>query len=363
MLMTRVFRAPGRVNLIGEHTDYNGGLVLPAAIDRETQVTVAAIANQSIELTSGNVPELFTFDPNDVDAVPRGAWTDYPQGVAIALRRRGIELPGAALMIESDVPLGAGLSSSAALEVATAYALLSLTERALDPLEIALICQEAEQEFVGVRCGIMDQYTAVNAREDHALLLDCRTMVADHVPLPSSLRLAVCNTMVKHSLAAGAYNERRQECELAARTLGVEFLTDLSVAESSGRLDLLPETLQRRAQHVISENERVREAAACLAVEDLGALGKLLEESHCSLRDDFEVSCPELDLMVEIARNQAGVYGARMTGAGFGGCTINLVEAGAAEAFRSRMVEKYFRETKMVPEIYLCSTADGASRH
>jgi galactokinase len=356
---TRVFRAPGRVNLIGEHTDYNGGLVMPVAINFATWVAVSPAAGRSIQVESRNLHESFDFDL-DEPGQPRQAWIDYVRGVAVMLERSGIRLPGARLVIESNVPLSAGLSSSAALEVATAYALLAQTDVVPEPSKIALICQGAENEFVGVRCGIMDQFTSCCAREGQALVLNCRTLAATYFPLPASARLVICNTMVRHALASGAYNQRRAECEEAARRLGVVLLGNLSLAEFQRCAAELPEVIRRRARHVVTENARVEQAAPALARGDLDEFGKAMNESHRSLRDDFEVSCAELDLMVELAREQPGVYGARMTGGGFGGCTINLVREDAVENFLAQVPAAYFAKTASKPAIYVCSAAAGA---
>ena len=356
---SRVFRAPGRVNLIGEHTDYNGGLVMPAAINLSTWVAVLPATGRSIQVESRNLDESFDFDLDARSAQPRQAWTDYVQGVAVMLERIGIRLPGARLIIESNVPLGAGLSSSAALEVATAYALLAHSE-ILEPHRIALICQGAENEFVGVRCGIMDQFTSCCAREGQALVLNCRTMEANYFPLPQETRLVICNTMVHHALASGAYNQRRAECEEAAHRLGVLLLGELSLADFQQREPILPEPIRKRAGHVVTENARVEQAATALERGDLDDFGTAMNESHRSLRDDYEVSCDELDLMVELAREQPGVYGARMTGGGFGGCTINLVCADAVENFLAQVPAAYVAKTGISPTAYVCSASAGA---
>lgn len=356
----RVFRAPGRVNLIGEHTDYNGGLVMPAAIDFATWVAVLPMAGRLIQVQSRNLHESFTFDLDERSPQPRNAWTDYVQGVAVMLERAGIRLHGAHLEIDSNVPLGAGLSSSAALEVATAYALLAHPDVVLEPRKIALICQQAENEFVGVRCGIMDQFTSCCARAGQALVLNCRTLEASYFPLPLGTRLVICNTMVRHALASGAYNQRRAECEAAAGRLGVRLLGELPLAEFEKREAELPRPVRQRARHVITENARVERAAAALGGGDLAEFGKAMNESHRSLRDDYEVSCNELDLMVELAGQQPGVYGARMTGGGFGGCTINLVRDDAVENFLAEVPAAYFAQTAINPAVYVCSAVAGA---
>jgi galactokinase len=356
----RTFRAPGRVNLIGEHTDHSGGLVMPVAIDRETRVSLTLAPGRLIRAESANLSEQFEFDAGDLTPAPRGDWTDYVRGVALMLARRGVPLSGARLVIASNVPLGAGLSSSAALEVAVAYALLAHAEEQLPPDEIALLCQRAENEFVGVQCGIMDQYAACCARQGQALVLDCGSMRSRYLRLPPRVRLVICNTMVRHELAASAYNERRSDCEEAARRLGVGVLSELSVPDLARRGPQLPEQLLKRARHVVTENARVRSAAAALEGGDLEALGEAMAGSHASLRDDYEVSCAELDLMVEIARDLPGVYGARMTGGGFGGCTVNLVHETGVDSFRDEVSKSYAAQTRITPEIYVCAAAAGA---
>jgi galactokinase len=354
----RVFRAPGRVNLIGEHTDYNQGLVLPAALDLECRVTAAPsrwnlLKARSLDLEPERSWPLGSFERH-------GDWSDYVAGVAVELARLGVRIPAAELEISSTVPIGAGLSSSAALEVSVALALCGLAGVAIPPIELALACQRAENHFVGMRCGIMDQLISLLGRQDHALLLDCRTLDKRPIPLPPGGELVIVNTMVKHQLAATEYNRRRQECEQAA-TLLDKSLRDATLAEAAA----LPDPLRRRARHVISENTRVEEFVAACASSDLQTAGTAMYASHASLRDDFEVSCPELDFLVATARGigsvvGAGVIGARMTGGGFGGCTVNLVRPGAVDGFRSCIAAAYRERFAIDPQIYVCRTADGA---
>jgi len=357
----RVFRAPGRVNLIGEHTDYNEGFVMPAATDLAAFAAVAAADDRRVSVVSLDINEEFSFDLDDADAERRGEWGDYVQGVALALEAGGFRLRGARLVVSSEVTMGSGLSSSAALEVASARALLGAAGLEAEPLAVARLCQRAENEFVGVRSGIMDQYAACFGREGHALLLDCRSLESRALPVPEGVRIVVCNTMVKHSLAGGEYNRRRADCEEAARLLGVRALRDVGAEEFARRADELPERLRRRARHVITENARVGEAAAALTASDLGAFGRAMNESHFSLRDDYEVSCAELDLMAELGRRRPGVHGARMMGGGFGGCTVNLVEEGAVEGFFGEVPAAYERETGLKPALYVCRASEGAS--
>lgn len=359
LFVRRTFRAPGRVNLIGEHTDYNGGFVLPVAIQMATWVTVAAREDRRVVASSSAVAEpelrIAEFDLDDVNAIRRGQWSDYVQGVAMEMERAGHRLSGADLEIWSDVPIGAGLSSSAALEVSTAMALLANCGFSMSRVEVAKLCQRAENEFVGARCGIMDQFTSCCARAGHALLLDCRSLEATHVSIPDSVKLVVCNTMVRHELASNEYNLRREQCEAAAKALGVESLRDAT--EASG----LQGILRQRARHVITENQRVLDACDALRAGDMRKFGELMVESHRSLRDDYEVSCAELDLMVKLALKMDGVYGARMTGGGFGGCTINLVDAGRAQQFGEEIADAYSRETSVTPAVYICEASGGAS--
>jgi galactokinase len=361
---SRVYRAPGRVNLIGEHTDYNEGFVLPAAIGFFCWVGIAAREDRKVVLCSENFAESKEANLDELKHATHN-WSDYPLGVAWALQEAGYRLRGANLYIAGDVPLGAGLSSSAALEVATGYALLSNSGQAVDRTKLAKICQRAENEFVGARVGIMDQFVSCQGQAGHALLLDCRSMEYRALRLPEKIQLVICNTMVKHKLQGSEYNDRRGECEEAVGKLakvlpGVRSLRDVSMPQLAQHRGVLSETLYKRCRHVISENERVGRAARALESGETGVLGELMAESHRSLRDDYQVSCRELDIMVEIAKDQAGVFGARMTGGGFGGCTINLVEAAQAEKFRAKVSEEYQAATGMQPDVYVCEAAQGA---
>jgi galactokinase len=296
---------------------------------------------------------------------PRKTWSDYPVGVALELKRAGVPLRGANLLIHGEVPMGAGLSSSAAIEVATALALAEQAGHSPDRVQLALQCQKAENEFVGARCGIMDQFISLHGRKNHALLLDCRALDFELVPIPECVRLVICNTMVKHEHASSGYNQRRAECEEAVQRLakvlpGIRSLRDVTLDQLELHRKTFSNILYKRALHVITENARVRDATEALRAEDLERFGKRMAESHASLRDLYEVSCAELDLMVEQAHGQEGVYGARMTGGGFGGSTINLVESCFADAFRENMARGYEKETGIVPQIYICAAAEGA---
>lgn len=355
------FRAPGRVNLIGEHTDYNGGFVLPAAIDLYTTAVAESIDEPRLVIHSSNFNETHEF--NIEDETPRGDWTDYPRGVYVMLRRAGVKLTGANLSIRGDVPLGAGLSSSASTEVAVASSLIALdlsedekptTQKSLN---LALLCQKAENEFTGARCGIMDQFIAVHGLVGRAIMLDCETLHHTPAPIPTGLSLVIANTMVKHALAGGEYNQRRAECESAAKKLGVPSLRHATLAMLP-TARLAPSEL-RRARHNITENTRVLQFVEAAKHNDLATLGQLMAASHASLRDDFEVSCPELNAMVEAAQTLPGLIGARMTGGGFGGSTINLVHTEDVPAFREQLAAAYQRLTSITPQIIVTKASAG----
>lgn len=356
----RIFRAPGRVNLIGEHTDYNDGFVMPCALDFATYVAAAAREDRRIRVASLNFAGEYEFD---LDAPTEGVaegWARYVQGVALILERDGFRLTGANLLIDSTVPIGAGLSSSAALEVANAFALTAVSGVKIEKWQLAKIGQRAEHEFAGVRSGIMDQFASAFGAEDHALFLDCRSLRWEPIPL-SGAHFIICNTKTKHDLADGEYNKRRADCEQAAALLGHKSLRDVTINEFNEKGKDLPERLFRRARHVITENVRVLAAVNSLKNGDLTKFGRLMNASHESLRTDYEVSSAELDLMVEIVRRQTGVLGARMTGGGFGGCTVNLLEREASEEFVETVSAEYKSATGIVPEIYAFSAAAGVS--
>ena len=362
----RIFRAPGRVNLIGEHTDYNEGLVMPAAINYSTYVAIVPREDRTITVRSDHFPD--TAELNlDRPTKSRKHWSDYPLGVAVKLEEAGHRLKGANLLIRSDVPIGSGLSSSAAIEVSTALVLLDNAGLSIDRLELAKICQKAENEYVGIRSGIMDQFIACFGKKDTAVMLDCRSLESTPLPLPEEVKLVTCNTMVKHQLASSEYNARREECEHGVRILSghlpnIKSLRDVSVEELERCGSQLPDVVYRRCRHVITENDRVLRAATALRAGELSTFGKLMAQSHQSLRDDYEVSCKELDLMVEFANEAPACIGARMTGGGFGGATINLVNSSKVDEFAAHVAKRYADATKIQPEIYVCSAADGADR-
>lgn len=365
--LPRIYRAPGRVNLIGEHTDYNDGFVMPAAVGFSTFVSVAARPDRKLVIRSEEFPGDFEFDLDHLPTERVGAWCDYVVGVAVVLRQRGFGLSGASLLVSGEVPVGAGLSSSAAIEVASALALLSLAEVQLPLPEIAQLCRQAENSFVGARVGIMDQFVSCMGKAGHAFFLDCRSLEFKFVPIPTKVRLVVCNTMVKHELASGSYNTRREECEEGVRYFAkwdptIRALRDVSVGLLNEHKRDVPSTIWKRCSHVVNENQRTLDAARALTDGDLHRVGQWMEESHRSLRDFYEVSCRELDLMVEAAQGLPGFCGGRMTGGGFGGCTVNLVREEHAAEFAPQIAERYRQATGIDPQIYVCSAEDGAQR-
>jgi len=360
----RIFRAPGRVNLIGEHTDYNDGFVLPVAIDLYVWVAIAPRADSRLVVHSTNFNQRVEFVPEDLSVHSEGAWSDYVRGVAYFLSRAGPSLRGANLMLHGDVPMGAGLSSSAACEVGVGYSLEQISGIPVDLLRLAKIGQRAEHEFAGTRCGIMDQLVCCCAGANSALFLDCRSLEYEAVPLFPDASLVVCDSKVKHAHAAGEYNARRFDCEsgarlLAEKTPGVRALRDVSVADLERWRRALPETIYKRCRHVVAENARVLEAVSALRDLDANRFGSLMYESHRSLRDDFEVSCSELDLLVDLASRCDGVYGSRMTGGGFGGSTVSLVKKDRTASFADRVSEGFEERAGSTPEIHVFNAVGG----
>ena len=363
----RLFRAPGRVNLIGEHTDYNDGFVLPVAIDRDVLVAARPRRDRTVRLYSLNFGARSRFSLDAIERARARSWSNYVRGVALYLQEEGISLRGMDAVVDGNVPIGSGLSSSAALEVASATALLALSEAELDAVRKALLCQRAENRFVGVNCGIMDQYISALGRAGHALVIDCRSLEYELVPLTGGdVRVVVADTTVRRGLAGSEYNVRRRQCEEAVQTLGqllgrdVRALRDVSVAELEAHKEALPEVNRRRAEHVVAENARTLEGVAALRGGDLARFGELMNASHVSLRDLYEVSCVELDTIVEAAWKVPGVLGARMTGAGFGGCAVALVREQAIAEFQASVGAAYRSKTRREAQFYVCQVVDGS---
>ena len=360
----RVFRAPGRVNLIGEHTDYNLGYVLPVALDLATYIATAPAEGGALRIYSEDRQESAEWPVAEIAGLtPRRHWTDYPIGVAQELIRAGFAVEPANLLVRSTVPEGSGLSSSAALEVSTALALLA--GRRMAPLELARLCQRAERNFVGMPCGIMDQYISVFGEEHAAICLDCRSLKHQVVRLPDAAAFVAVNTMVKHELAGSAYKERTEQCAAAVavvrqRHAQVESLRDVTPAMFEEAESEMPPIVVRRARHVISENARVVEFVASCREGDVERMGELFEASHRSLQHDYEVSCDELDFLVDAALSLEGVYGARMTGGGFGGCTVNLLRPAALDHFEREIAQLYHERFGISPRIYPCLPSWGA---
>jgi galactokinase len=366
-----VAAAPGRVNLIGEHLDYNEGHVLPVAIDRSVMVAFAPRPDGRARLYSLDFEQESAFDLEDSQRDPAAPWSDYVRGVAWALREAGHLVLGLDAALQGDVPIGAGLSSSAALEVGALGAFEAVSGLRLDRRDLALLGQRAENRFVGVACGIMDQMAAALSRAGHALLIDCRSLEYERVPLPlEGLRLVVADSGVRRALLDSQYNLRREECQRAAELLAaavadrpVTALRDVRPEDLAGHGDALPPNLLKRARHVVEEERRVLLSVDALRTGDVEAFGEMLNASHRSLRDDFEVSSPELDLLVELAWAQPGVLGSRLTGAGFGGCTVSLVRAEAVEAFREGVVARYCAQTGREGRMQVCRAAGGLRLH
>jgi galactokinase len=360
-----VSRAPGRVNLIGEHTDYNDGFVMPAALEFATLTAASQRPDRRLRVYSMIMDETREFDLDSPPAGPTGDWSDYIVGVALMLERSGRNLVGADLIVWSDVPIGAGLSSSAALEVSCAHALLTESGLPFDPIEIARLCQRAENDFVGMRCGVMDQYISCCGVAGHALLIDCRSLESRHVAIAPNLRLLIANSRVRHQHAGGEYNLRREACEegvrLLSRFLGpIQALRDVTPQQLESKRRKLPDLIYRRCRHIVTENARVLEAERALGSGDLVACGRAMNASHVSMRDDFEITCPEVDLLAGLAQSVKGVYGSRMTGGGFGGCTISLIEASAVDKASQMLTDGYRIAMGRDVDIYVCTPSDGA---
>ena len=363
----QIFAAPGRVNLIGEHTDYAEGFVMPAAIDFATLAAISPRSDGKIVLYSENFNEERSYAADALPTTATGHWSDYPLGVMAMLAGQGYKIPPFSLSLWGDVPLGSGLSSSAAIEVATATAVTALLGVSIPGPTLARLCQRAENEFVGANCGIMDQFISANGSEDHALLLDCRDLSFRLAPIPADVALVIANTMVKHSIAGDGYTTRRAEVEEACAILAthrpeIKFLRDATPADLAAWGHEIPPNALKRARHVITENIRTVAAADALMRNDMPELGRLMHEAHISYSKDFEGSCVEADAMVDLAQDLPGLIGARLTGGGFGGCTINLVKKEHASEFAKALKTRYREATGIDPEIHICHASAGAHR-
>ncbi|MCC6264890.1 MAG: galactokinase [Bryobacterales bacterium] len=360
----RVFQAPGRVNLIGEHTDYNLGFVMPIALDLACTAAIAPRADGILRIASLNLGETHEAAAADLASLsPRKHWSDYVIGTAREVLALGFPVSGADVVIESTVPVGAGLSSSAAIEVSSALAFLG--GRSLDKMELVKLARRAENDFAGMPCGIMDQYISVFGEERHAIRIDCRDLSCEAVPLPYDVSVVAVNSMVKHELGSSAYANRVRECAEAVavfneRIGSIESLRDVNAEQFTHWDEYIPETPRRRARHVIGENERVLAFRDACERHDKPEMGSLFYRSHKSMRDDYEISCEEIDFLVETAMAFDGCYGARMTGGGFGGCTVNLLRPDAVERFQSEMDSEYRKRFGITPVFYACHPAEGA---
>ncbi|MEK6220907.1 MAG: galactokinase [Chloroflexota bacterium] len=357
-----IVRAPGRVNLIGGHTDYNDGFVLPMAINRELWIALQSRTDDLVIIDSLDFDEEITFSLSNLDDNKKG-WGRYVKALAWSLTEDGNSLKGWEGVMSGNVPMDAGRSSSAALELAVAKAFSLSSDIEWEPKRMAILAQKAENDWVGVNCGIMDQMISAAGIQGNALLIDCRTLNIETVPMPEGVTVVIMDTMTRRSLVNSAYNERREQTQEAADFFGVNFLRDVTPEMvDSKEKELLP-IIYKRAKHIVSENRRVLDAAIFMRAGEVESLGKLLKASHISLRDDYEVSCPELDIIVAIAENHSACFGARMTGAGFGGCAIALVTKGKEEEFSLHITEEYKKATNLEPKIYVSLPSDGASNH
>ncbi|PWH15104.1 MAG: galactokinase [Anaerolineae bacterium] len=366
-----IARAPGRVNLLGEHVDYNDGFVLPAAIDRATYLAFAPAHTEQTTVWAADFAQGAVFTPQTLaaktqpDGSPLPDWARYPAGVMWALRQAGLETPALHAVFASNVPRGSGLSSSASVEMAFGVAWQQLGGWQVTPMELAKLGQRAENQYVGVNCGIMDQFASACGVEDRLLWLDCRSLEWETLALPPTVAIVVADTTVRRKLTSGEYNNRRAACEQAVQLLqaelpGIHSLRDVSLTDFNRLAAKLPQETHKRARHVVEEIERTQQAVALLRAGDVNGFGALMNACHLSLRDLYEVSCPELDVMVEIAQSLPGCYGARLTGAGFGGCTVNLVAQEQAPAFAQALMAGYRARTGLQPEIYICKASAGA---
>jgi galactokinase len=361
----QIFAAPARVNLIGEHTDYTGGFVMPMAIGFRTVAVVSAREDGRAVFYSANYDEEIGFEIASLKRTPAGRWSDYPAGVLWSLREEGVVAGGFNMSLTGDVPLGAGLSSSASVEVATAMALLSHARAELPLERVATLCRRAENEYVGAKSGIMDQFAVAGCVANRAMLLDCRSLRYELLPLPDAVRVVICNSMVKHAVATGEYGDRSAEVEAGQAVLrrerpGVELLRDATLEDLEACRDLMSAASFKRCRHIITENRRVVEAREALLQGDVERFGALMVAAHVSVRDDFAASCEEVDVLVAIAMRQAECFGARITGGGFGGCTVNVVRADAAEKFVATLLQEYAANTGIDADCFVCAPSDGA---
>jgi len=355
---TLLTHSPGRVNIIGEHTDYNDGFVLPMALNFSTWIALRPRGDQRVLVRALDKGEVLEFDLNDFEK-GSGGWREYITGVAWALQDAGHTLKGWEGVISGDVPIGAGLSSSAALELTLARAFALVSDLEWDPAQMSLICQKAENQWVGINSGVMDQMISASGKEGFALMIDCRNLNTKQVPLPKNTQLVILDTATRRGLVDSAYNERRAQCEAVVCHFDVKALRDINPEQLQEKAGILDLTLYRRAQHVISENQRVLEAVKALNLGDAAGLGSLMNQSHASMRDDFEISREEMDQMVTIAQSQPGCYGARMTGGGFGGCAVALVAEDKVERFQKTVSKQYREKTGLDPKVYISSAAGG----
>ncbi|MCK4654196.1 MAG: galactokinase [Candidatus Cloacimonetes bacterium] len=363
---THIIRAPGRVNLIGEHTDYNDGFVLPIAIDRYTNILISKNDDGKVRLYDLKYNEKDEFDLENIKPSQQKKWSDLQRGIAKVLLDAGYEIGGMDVLIFSEVPEGVGLSSSASIEIATLLSFKELYNLDIKPIEMIKLAKKAENEFVGVQCGIMDQFASLLSKESNALFIDCRTLDFKYIPLSiQSYSFLICNSMVKRKLADSSYNERRKECKDAVKILQkylpeITSLRDVSINDLEKYKSYLPEELKRRVEHVIYENKRVKQAVEVLKKGNVEAFGKLMYQSHKSLKELYEVSTKELDLLVEIRKDETGVLGARLTGAGFGGCVIYLVKNYSVEHLKEKILDVYSKKTGLVPQFYDIVPSRGA---
>jgi galactokinase len=361
----QIFAAPARVNLIGEHTDYTGGFVMPMAIDFQTVAVVSAREDGRAVFYSANYDEEVSFEIASQGRTPAGSWSDYPAGVLWSLGREGVVVGGFNMSLSGDVPLGAGLSSSASVEVATAMALLGRAGAELPLEKVATLCRRAENEYVGAKSGIMDQFAVAGCVANRAMLLDCRSLEYELLPLPDQVRVVICNSMVKHAVATGEYGDRSAEVEAGQAVLqrerpGVKLLRDATLDDLEACRDMMSAASFKRCRHIITENARVVKAQEALLAGDVERFGALMVEAHVSVRDDFAASCDEVDVLVVIAMQQKECFGARITGGGFGGCSVNIVRAEAAEKFVATLRREYAVKTGIEADCFVCTPSDGA---